>query len=175
MPIPAATFQELCQGLKDAATVAGLRFLKGDIKSGTKHTPSGWHDAWFDFGIPGYFKLNCFFAVPTDVYDQVKSTPWSPPSGKNCSKPPAYNRAKGGMDKGMNGTVICNGNATPASELITAVIGTDLKNEHFETALYENRLYKPPQLNLEFKLKESPRTDTPLGQTFAINAHIEPK
>jgi len=172
VPIAASTFEDLRKYLIEAATVAGLRFLQGDIKPGTKKTMAGWHDAWFDNSIPGYFKLNCFFDVPGTLYQTVKTTSWSPYSGKICFKPASYRKDLGRYDKGVDGTVICNGGANPASMEIMAVIGTDLKNEHFETALYENRLYKTPTLNLEFKLQSDNVGNSGKPETFAINAHV---
>jgi len=174
VPIQANTFDDFKKLLMEGATLAGLRYLKGDIAPKTKHTPAGWHDAWFDHSIPGYFKLNCFFKVPATVFDTIKATNWSPYSGKLCLKKAVYRPELGRKDKGTDGTVICNGAATPASMEVMGVIGSDLKNEHFETALYENRLYKPPQLNLEFKLLSNKLgASGKAEEAFAINAHVD--
>lgn len=126
--------------------------------------------------IPGLTKLNCFFHVPQKVYDQVKATPWSTVVNKNVYAREGWDSKLKRHVKGANGTVICNGAATPASMAVIGVLGSDQKDEHFETALYENRLYKPVQLNLELKLVSNRIGN--LGkpaEAVVVNAHIEPR
>jgi|CZKN01.1.fsa_nt_gi hypothetical protein len=173
MPVNVDNFQEFEAKLVEAATTLGMRFVFGPEPAG-KRTEAGWHDAWFDAGIPGLLKLNCFFKVPGPLFDEIKKTPWSAHVNQIVFRPAKYNKALGRADKGVNGTVIYNGNAAPAGRQVLGVLGTNEKNEHYEVALYENRLYKPPQLNLELKLVSDKRGDNgkPV-ESLVINAHVD--
>jgi hypothetical protein len=102
----------------------------------------------------------------------VKRTVWSPVVNQRVYRKPKLRPDGRGYDKGARGTVICNGAATPTSLAMMSVIGTDGKDEHFETALYENLLEKP-LLNLELKLVSSALGDRgkPV-EAIVVNAHI---
>jgi hypothetical protein len=119
MPIAVKDTDDLRRYLIEAATVLGTRFLFGPMPTGKK-TDARWHDAWFDASIPGLLKLNCFFQAPKALFEQVKKTQWSPIVNQNVYRAPKYNSALRRQDKGVNGTVICNGDAAPAS---LAVVG----------------------------------------------------
>lgn len=161
MGIAVGKADDLKKMLIEAMTLAGNRFLKGDIANGQKHTPAGWHDAWFDNSIPGLFKLNCFFTVSPQGYDFVRNVKWSPTVNRLVQRP------------GVDGLVICDGDAAPAARAVMSVWASNDKNEKFETALYENYLYKPKLLNLEFKI-----VSTALGakgkpkESLVLNAHV---
>ena len=171
MPLKPTTLPEVKALMAEGITVLGMRFLGmgGEIKPGTKYTPAGWgDDAWFDYSVPGLLKLNCFFRVSDELYKAVRSTNWAPNNFKRVQRPATK------YAKAVNGDVLQNGASSPTSMSIQSNLGTDMKNEHFEVAVFESFLVRPPQLHVEMKLVSNTLGDNgkPV-EALALNAHFD--
>lgn len=151
--------------LKKLAEEFGLRFLANDrITQGA----TGFLDpaAWIDLKVPGMTKLNCFIKVPTKGYQWVRGAQWSTTRpNKRVDRPPVW--AHGRMTKGADGLVIDNGDPTEIARQVCAQWGSDLVNESYRAVLYENYLYTPTLMNLEFELNNAKER-----KTISLNAHV---
>lgn len=163
--IDAGSPDEFFRILKTLAEEFGLRFLANkDIKQGA----GGFCDpgAWIDLKVPGVTKLNCFIRVDAGGYNWVRGTQWSnSPQNKRVIKPSGF--VNGHRTKGADGVVLDNGSPTEVSRQVLKQWGTNFVNESYRAVLYENYLYKPTLMNLEFELN-----NTAEKQTIALNAHV---
>ena len=171
MPLRPKNIQEVHALMAEGTTVLGMRFLgmAAEIKPGTKYTAAGWgDDAWFDYSVPGLLKLNCFFRVTEALYKEVRNTNWAPNNFKRVQ------RTATRYAKAVNGDVLQNGVSSPTSMNIQSNLGTDMKNEHFEVAVFESFLVNPPQLHVEMKLVSNTLGDKgkPV-EALALNAHFD--
>lgn len=151
--------------LKTLAEEFGLRFITGhNITQGA----TGFHDpaAWIDLKVTGVTKLNCFIRVSSQGYKWVRGSQWSQSrQNKSVVKPSEFKYGR--WTKGADGIVLDNGLPTELSRQVLEQWGTNFVNESYRAVLYENNLYNPVLMNLEFELN-----NTAERKTIALNAHV---
>jgi len=154
--------------VKRLAEEFGLRFLwDKDFVQYAK----GFSDpeAWIDLKVPGIMKLNCMVKVSAMDYQWVRGAQWAKTRpNKRVQRPGEYKYGR--LTKGVDGLVIDNGEPTEIARQVLEQWGSNMVNEHYRAVLYENYLYKPTLMNLEFEINNT--KDPSNKKTLSLNVHV---